>query len=95
MTTAAVPRIGRVLDLVGALIFLAGAALYARSWLGLRAMDEFEPASGASAFPAVERADALSRLGRYGFALMAVGAVVAVIAAVVARRVARKRALGA
>jgi hypothetical protein len=84
-----VPRIGRLLDLVGAILFLAGAAVYARSWLGLRAMDEFERTSDMGAFAAVERADALSRLGLLGFALMGAGAVVAVIAAIVAKRVAR------
>jgi len=83
-----VPRIGRVLDLVGALVFLAGAALYGRSWLGLRGMDEFRAAPGDEPWAAVARADALARLGRVGFAVMAAGVLVAVAAAVVARRAA-------
>lgn len=86
MSTTPVPRIGRVLDALGALVFLAGAVLYARSWLGLREMDAFERAAGDTASAAVEHADALSRLGRVGFALMAAGVLVAVIAALVARR---------
>ena len=93
MTTPPVPRIGRALDLLGLLLFLAGAALYVRSWLGLRSMEEFERAPGDPVFAAVEYADGLARTGRIGFGLMAAGAVVAVIAAVVARRVARRRAV--
>ena len=85
-----VPRIGRILDLVGALVFLAGAMVYARSWLGLRAMDRFERAAEDSAHAAVEHADALARLGRYGFLLMAAGAIIAVVAALVARAMTRR-----
>lgn len=87
----AVPRIGRVLDLVGLLVFLVGAALYVRAWLGLRGMDSFVPGAEAGAFAALERADALSALGRVGIALMIGGAVVGVVAAVVARRIMGRR----
>lgn len=90
----AVPRLGRMLDLVGALLFLAGAAVYARSWLGLRAMDRFERAAGDSAHAALEHADALARLGAVGFGLMSAGAVVAVLAALVARGLTQKGAAG-
>lgn len=89
-----VPRIGRVLDLAGLLVFLAGAALYLRAWLGLRGMDTFVPDPDAAGFAALERADQLSSLGRIGIALMIAGAVIAVVAAVVARRVAARRSLG-
>ena len=81
-----VPRIGRVLDVVSALLFLVGAALYARSWFGLRAMDTFEPATDATPWAAVAHANALSRLGRFGLAVMAAGVLVGVVAAIVARR---------
>lgn len=94
LNSQSVPRLGRALDVVGALLFVAGAALYGRSWLGLRAMDEFERAPGDPAFAALEYADGLARLGRIGFGLMAAGAVVAVIAALVARRLARRSAAG-
>ena len=86
---APVPRIGRVLDVVGALLFLSGAVVYARSWLGLRAMDEFTRPEGAPMWAAAEHANALARLGRLGFALMACGVLVGVLAAVVAKRAAR------
>lgn len=89
-TTPPVPRAGRVLDVVGALLFLAGALLYARSWLGLRAMDQFERVPGDTHGSALEYADALARLGRIGFGLMAAGALVAVIAALVARRLSQR-----
>ncbi|MGH7481911.1 MAG: hypothetical protein ACRELV_07115 [Longimicrobiales bacterium] len=82
-----VPRIGRVLDLVGILLFLAGAGLYAWAWSGLKALREFERAPGDTVFAAVARANELSAISRGGFALMAAGVVVAVLAAVVARRV--------
>jgi hypothetical protein len=88
--TRAVPRIGRLLDVVGVLLLVVGAALYARSWFGLRAMDRFERAPGDEMWAAVERANALARLGRVGFAVMAAGALVAVAAAIVARRVAAR-----
>ncbi|HUF13424.1 MAG TPA: hypothetical protein VMN78_10020 [Longimicrobiales bacterium] len=94
MNSQSVPRAGRALDLLGLLLFLAGAALYGRSWLGLRAMDEFERAPGDPTFAALEYADWLARIGRVGFGLMAAGAVVAVNAALVARRLARRSAVG-
>lgn len=84
-----VPRVGRVLDLVGLLLFLGGAALYARSWLGLRGMDEFTPGPDAPLFAAIERANALTRLGHIGLGFMAAGAAVACLAALVAWRLGR------
>ncbi len=86
----AVPRIGRVLDLAGALVFLGGAALYARSWLGLRGMEEFVRADSDATFAAVERADSLSRLGTIGVALMIAGVAIGALAAIVARRARRE-----
>jgi len=84
-----VPRIGRMLDLLGALLFLGGATLYARSWIGLRDMDRFVRAPGDVSFAAVERADELSRIGTIGVALMIAGVAVGVLAAIVARRMRR------
>lgn len=81
-----VPRIGRIMDALSALVFLAGAAVYARSWFGLRDMDAFLRATDRASFAAVERADALSRLGRVGIALMIAGVVIGIVAAIVARR---------
>ena len=83
-----VPRLGRVLDVVGIMVFVAGASLYVHSWLGLRAMDEFVSTPDAPG-SAIEHADGLSGLGRIGFALMALGVLVGVAAAIVARRLSR------
>lgn len=85
-----VPRIGRVLDLVAALVFALGAGLYARSWIGLRDMDEYVRPEGADAFATVIHANQLSRLGALGLGLMIGGVAVGVVAAIVARRVARR-----
>ena len=84
-----VPRLGRVLDLVGVMILVAGASLYVHSWLGLRAMDDFVSTPEAPR-SAIEHADELSRLGRIGFALIVAGVLVAVAAAVVAKRLSRR-----
>ena len=92
MTTKRVPRTGRILDLAALLLFLAGGALYARSWLGLRAIDDFRRGADDALFAAIAHADALSRIGRLGLVLMAAGGVVAIVAALVARRMARRPA---
>lgn len=91
MTERRVPRIGRVLDIVAALLFLAGAALYARSWIGLRDMDAFLRVSGDTQFAAIARADELSRLGRIGVITMIAGVALGVVAAIVARRASARR----
>lgn len=85
-----VPRIGRVLDFVGLLLFLVGGALYARSWFGLRGMSDFTPGPDAPLFAAIARANTLTRLGHIGFGFMAAGAVVACVAALVAWRLGRR-----
>lgn len=87
-----VPRIGRVLDAVAAIGFLAGAAFYAWSWLGLRRMDDYARPENADLFAALAHADELSRLGRIGLGLMISAVVIGVIAAIVARRVAAREA---
>lgn len=81
-----VPRIGRVLDGIGLLLFLAGGALYGRAWFGLRHLEAEPPPSDGMEFAAVGRVVELHELSRTGLLLMAGGAVVAVIAALVARR---------
>ena len=88
MKSAEVPRAGRLLDMVGVLVFLLGAALYARAWMGMRGLPGFVPAS-REAFPAMARYQELLALSRIGLTVMAAGALTAVAAAVVARRLAR------
>ncbi|MFW6199495.1 MAG: hypothetical protein ACOC8K_02885 [Gemmatimonadota bacterium] len=87
-----VPRIGRLLDGLGALVFLAGAAVYGRAWWGLRSLGEQpdQPAGDELSFAAVERFVELQEVSRIGLVLMIVGAAVAVVAALVAARLGRK-----
>jgi hypothetical protein len=82
----AVPRIGRILDLVGLLLFLVGGGLYARAWLGFRSVPDFEPGVGGSAFAATELADGFRPIQHVGTALMVAGVAVFIAAWWVARR---------
>jgi hypothetical protein len=82
----AVPRIGRVLDLVGLALFLGGAAVATRAWVGFRALPDDLPAPGTAAMSAVAVADGFWRLQKIGTTLMIAGAVVFVLAWWVARR---------
>jgi hypothetical protein len=84
-----VPRIGRLLDAIGLLIFLGGAGLYAWAWSGFRAVREYQPAPEDGAWAAVQLADGYWRMQRIGTALMVAGVTVFVGAWWVARRVAR------
>ncbi len=87
-----VPRIGRVLDLVAALVFAVGAAAYAVSWLGLRDIDGYVRPEGGDTFATVIRANDLSRLAWVGLGLMIGAVVIGVGAAIAARRVAAREA---
>lgn len=89
-----VPRIGRILDAVGLLVFVAGAGVYGWAWRGLRRLRETQPAQPISerfetlefSFTAVVRWNRLRELSWLGASLMAIGVAVAVAAAVIARR---------
>jgi len=80
-----VPRLGRILDLVGVGFFLVGGALYGWAWLQLQGLAAEQPLSEGLGFAALQRFVHLSRLSRIGLILMAVGAAFAVVAAVTAR----------
>lgn len=81
-----VPRIGRILDGLGILVFLTGAGVYGRAWCGLRRLEDQpdQPVGEQLSFAAVERFVELQEMSRMGLVLMAVGGVVALVAAVVA-----------
>jgi len=87
-----VPRIGRVLDLVGLSLFLTGGAIWARAWFGFRGIPTYERPSGGTVFATVELADGFRQLQRVGVTLMLVGIAVFVLAWWVARRVQRAEA---
>lgn len=83
---APVPRIGRILDLVGLLLFLAGGLVYGRAWLGFRSVPDFERPEHAVIMAATELADGFRRMERVGLGVMVVGIAVFVVAWWVARR---------
>ncbi len=68
-----VPRIGRVLDAVGLLVFLSGAALFVWAWLGFQGIIDFVPPADGRLWSAVEVADGYWRLQKIGGGLMAGG----------------------
>lgn len=80
-----VPRIGRVLDVVGLLFLVAGAALVGRAWVGFREVQAFVPPPDAPAMAAVAFADEFWRMQKLGVALMVVGVGVFVAAWWIAR----------
>ena len=81
-----VPRIGRVLDLVGLVFFLLGGGFTARAWIGFREVQSYVPSPDAAAMTAVEFADQFWRIQKMGVALMLVGIGVFVAAWWIARR---------
>jgi hypothetical protein len=83
---APVPRVGRILDLVGLLFLLAGGGLVGRAWVGFREVQGFVPPPDAPAMAAVAYADRFWRLQKVGAALMALGLAVFLMAWWVARK---------
>jgi hypothetical protein len=84
-----VPRIGRLLDLVGLLLFLSGSTLFAWSWIGFGGVPDYEAPAGAGAWATVAVADGYWRLQKTGVGLMVAGVAVFVLAWWVARRATR------
>ena len=81
-----VSRIGRLLDLVGLLLFLGGAAFFVWAWIGFRSVPAFVPDPNGEPWAAVRFADGYLRLQWLGGALMAAGIATFVAAWWVARR---------
>lgn len=84
-----VPRIGRILDLVGLLLFLGGAAVFVWAWVGFQGIPGYELPAGAGPWATVRAADGYWRLQKVGTGLMVAGIGVFGLAWWVARRVAR------
>lgn len=78
--TPRVSRLGRLLDLVGLLLLLAGAGMSARAWAGFEEVRVYQPAPGDEFFAALRLHDRYSRLQRAGGALV-VGGVAVFVAA--------------
>lgn len=80
-----VPRIGRILDLAGLLLFLAGGVVYGRAWIGFRSVPDFQRPEHGTVMAATELADGFRVLERWGVAGMILGIGVFVAAWWVAR----------
>jgi len=83
---ASVSRIGRILDVVGLLLFLGGAVFFVRAWIGFRSVPAFVPDPNGEPWAAVRLADGYLRLQWFGGALMVAGIVTFLAAWWVARR---------
>lgn len=81
-----VPRIGRVLDLVGAVVLLVGAGFVVRAWIGFREVEAYVPPPDAPPMAAVAFADGFWRMQKLGVLLMLAGIGVFVAAWWIARR---------
>ncbi len=81
-----VPRIGRVLDLVGLVFFLLGGGFIARAWYGFREVQGYVPPPDPTAMTAVEFADQFWRIQRVGVGLLLIGIALSVAAWWTARR---------
>lgn len=75
-----VRRRGRVLDLVGLVLLLAGAGVSARAWAGFEEVRTYQAAPGAEPFAALRMHDRYARVQRVGVALMGTGVAVFVAA---------------
>lgn len=85
MTQPPVPRIGRVLDVAGLLVFLAGAGLFVRAWLGFQEVRAFVPGPDDPLWAATELANGYWRMQRVGVGVMVLGVALFVAAWWVAR----------
>ena len=85
-----VPRIGRILDLVGLLFLLSGAGLVIRAWIGFREIQAYAPKFDDPPMAAVAIADGFWRLEKLGIGLILLGVAVFVAAWWIARRASRE-----
>lgn len=79
-----VPRPLRAVNLVALLLFLAGAALYVRAWIGLRELRSYVGDPAAPPFSAMALFNHYHLLSQIGVWLVVAAVTVAVIAAIAA-----------
>lgn len=89
-----VPRIGRILDLAGLLLFACGAAVFVWAWVGFHGIPDYEFPVGSGAWATVRVANGYWRLQKIGTGLMVAGLAVFGLAWWVARNVARDGSSG-
>lgn len=90
-----VPRGLRALNSLALLLFLAGAGLYARAWLGMNRLQSFEAPPGAGALAGMEQYASLLKGSWIAVALVVTALGVAVAAAVVRLVLERRHGLKA
>lgn len=90
-----VPRIGRILDIVGLLLFLVGAAFYVWAWIGFGTIPSFVRLPDAEPWATVAVANRYWRLQKIGVALMIAGIVGFMVAWWTARRALTRAAAAA
>jgi hypothetical protein len=89
MADKTVPRIGRILDVVGLLLFLVGAGCFTWAWIGFGDVPAFVPDPDGEPWAAVRMANGYLRLQKTGGSLMFVGILVFVAAWWMARQSSR------
>ena len=85
-----VPPSFRLLNGLAALLFLVGAGIYVRAWLGMRGLERYEASPGEGAFAALARFQHFWNLSRIGVGLVwgavGVGVLAALAWAILRRR---------
>lgn len=70
---SSVPRVGRLLDAAGFLVFAVGVALVGRAWLGFQEVQAFQPSPDGPPMAAMQLADRFLLVQRIGVALIVIG----------------------
>lgn len=76
-----VPRSVRAVNVLALLIFLAGAALYARAWVGMRSLYDYEPPPDAPPFSAMALFNDYWQMSRLALLIISGAVAVALLAA--------------
>ncbi len=90
MSVQGVPRSIRLVNLLAALLFVAGAGVYIWAWLGMRALESYVTAPDAAAFAGTARFSHYVELYYIGFWLVGAAVAVAVASAIAALVVQRR-----
>lgn len=86
-----VPRALRLVNLLAGLLFVAGAGVYIRAWLGMRELERHPPGPEAELFAGMARFDHFWVLSRIGVWLVGSALLVAVLAAIAAAVLRRRQ----
>jgi hypothetical protein len=81
-----VPRLGRLLDLIGLALMLAGGACYGWAYIGLVRLHDHPPTADHMLWVALAAFNHYNRVSTIGIVIAAIGLAVAITAAVVTHR---------